>query len=583
MQRALSTRARASVLASAATKYRAGGLSQQVRFAHKELKFGVEGRAALLAGVDTLARAVATTLGPKGRNVLIESSFGSPKITKDGVTVAKAIEFEDKFENIGAQLVRQVASKTNDIAGDGTTTATILTRAIFAEGVKSVAAGMNPMDLRRGITAGVEFVVAELKKRTHLISTKDEIASVATISANGEVAIGRLIADALEKVGKEGVISVQDGKTMNDELEVVEGMRFERGFVSPYFITNQKTQKADFDDAYVLLYDGKISSIHSIVAPLEHAMKSNKPLIIVCEDVDGEALATLVLNKLRGSMKIAAVKAPGFGDNRKAALQDIAVLTGGQLISEEIGLKLEDVKGEMLGRAKKITISKDDTIILGGSGTVADLEERCNLIRDAIATTTSDYEKEKLQERLARLSGGVAVIRVGGASEVEVGEKKDRIDDALNATRAAIQEGIVPGGGVALLYSSDALKTMRLDNEDQNVGVRIVREALRAPCRAIAANAGYQGDVIIGKLLEKNEGKATNTLGFNAATGEYVDMVAKGIIDPTKVVRTALVDAAGVASLMTTTECMIVEAPKPAGGPSGGAPPPYQGDGSGMF
>jgi chaperonin GroEL len=526
----------------------------------------------MLSGVNKLADAVQVTLGPKGRNVVIDQSYGPPKITKDGVTVARAIEFTDRLENIGAQLVRNVASKTNDVAGDGTTTATILTRAIFAEGCKAVAAGMNPMDVRRGITAAVEYVLDALKKSSRTITTKDEITQVATISANGDVAVGQLIANAMEKVGREGVITVQDGKALVDELEVVEGMRFDRGWLSPYFITNPKTQKVEMEKPYILLYDGKISSFASLVPLLEQVLKTpNKPLAIVAEDIEGEALTSLAFNKMRGIAKVVAIKAPGFGDNRKASLQDLAVLTGGQLISEEVGLKLENVTLEQLGSCAKLSASKDDTIILDGDGDKSAIEERCALLRDAITTTSSSYDKEKLQERLAKLSGGVAVIKVGGASEVEVGEKKDRVDDALNATKAAVEEGIVPGGGTALLYATQGLNNVQTQNQDQRVGVDIVRRALQVPAKSIIDNSGLEGAVVIGKLLEEAKGDLGSTRGMNAATGQYVDMIKAGIIDPTKVVRTALTDAAGVASLMTTTEAMIVDIPKeepamPAGG-----------------
>jgi len=522
----------------------------------KDVRFGVEARALMLQGVDKLADAVQVTLGPKGRNVVIEQSFGAPKITKDGVTVAKAIEFADKHQNIGAQLVRQVANKTNDVAGDGTTTATVLTRAIFAEGCKSVAAGMNPMDLRRGINLAVEACVADLKSRTKMISSKEEICNVATISANSDKEIGEMIADAMEKVGKEGVITVQDGQTLENELEVVEGMKFDRGFISPYFSTNPNTQKAEFENPYILLVEKKVSTLQTLLPLLEQVVKVQKPLVIIAEDVDGEALATLVVNKLRGGVNVAAIKAPGFGDNRKATLQDMAVLTGGTVISEDIGMKLETADLSCLGTCKKMTISKDDTVILDGAGGAAAVEERCEVLRDAIVDTSSEYEKEKLQERLAKLSGGIAVIKVGGATETEVSEKKDRVTDALNATRAAVEEGIVAGGGTALLYASKALDGIVTANFDQKVGVDIMRHALTVPCKTIANNAGAEGAVVVGKLLESSD----TTFGFDAQKGEYVDMIAKGIIDPTKVVRTALVDAASNASLMTTTEAMITEA-----------------------
>merc|ERR1719472_704252 len=524
----------------------------------KDVRFGNEARALILAGVDKLADAVQVTLGPKGSNVVLEQSFGPPKITKDGVTVAKGIEFDNKYHNLGAQLVRQVANKTNDIAGDGTTTSTVLCRAIFAEGCKAVAAGMNPMDLRRGINLAVDAVLADLKARTKQISSKEEIRNVATISANSDHNIGELIASAMEKVGKEGVITVQDGKTMEDELEVVEGMKFDRGFISPYFITQPKTQKAEFENPLILLVEKKVSSLQSMLPLLEQVVKTQKPLVIIAEDVDGEALATLVVNKLRGGMSVAAVKAPGFGDNRKATLQDLAVLTGGTVVSEDIGMKLETADMSVLGTAKKVTISKDDTIMLDGAGGKEAIDERCELLRESIADTTSEYEREKLQERLAKLSGGVAVLKVGGATETEVNEKKDRVTDALNATRAAVEEGIVAGGGTALLYATRALKDLPTANFDQKHGVEIMMQALTVPCKTIASNAGAEGAVVVGKLLESTD---TN-LGYDAQIGEYVDMVSKGIIDPAKVVRTALTDAAGVASLMTTTEAMVVELPK---------------------
>merc|ERR1719310_777910 len=487
----------------------------------KDLHFGNEARAMMLKGVNMLADAVQTTLGPKGRNVVIEQSFGAPKITKDGVTVAKSIEFKDKHQNLGAQLVRQVANKTNDVAGDGTTTSTVLCRAIFSEGCKSVAAGMNPMDLRRGINLAVDAVLADLASRTKMISTKEEIKNVATISANSDIEIGEIIASAMEKVGKEGVITVQDGKTLENELEVVEGMKFDRGYISPYFITSPKTQKAEFENPLVLLVEKKVSSLQAMLPLLEQVVKMQKPLVIVAEDVDGEALATLVVNKLRGGMNVAAVKAPGFGDNRKATLQDMAILTGGTVVSEDVGMKLETADLSVLGTCKKITISKEDTIMLDGAGGKEAIEERCDLLRETIADTTSDYEKEKLQERLAKLSGGVAVLRVGGATETEVSEKKDRVTDALNATRAAAEEGIVAGGGTALLYATRALENVTTANFDQKHGVEIMRNALTVPCKTIASNAGEEGAVIVGKLLESTD---TN-YGFNAQVGEYCNMV----------------------------------------------------------
>ena len=538
-------------------------------YAAKELRFGDDCRAGVLAGVEKLADAVQVTLGPKGRNVVIEQPYGGPKITKDGVTVAKAIEFKDKFQNVGASLVKQVASATNDVAGDGTTTATVLTRAILVEGLRSVAAGLNPMDLRRGITMAVDHVVGDLKHRAKMISTQEEIAQVGTISANGEREIGDLIARAMEKVGKEGVITVQDGKTLENELEVVEGMKFDRGYISPYFVTDQKTMKVELEDPFILICEKKISGIQTIIPILEQVIKTQRPLLIVAEDVESEALATLIVNKLRGGLKVCAVKAPGFGDNRKANLQDIAVLTGGQVVSEDLGLRLDKVDTSMLGSAKKVTISKDDTVLLDGAGDKTGIAERCEMIREAIDASSSDYDREKLQERLAKLSGGVAVLKVGGASEVEVGEKKDRITDALNATKAAVEEGIVPGGGTALVYASRTLDTIRSNpaNFDQQVGVDIVQRAIRVPAMTIAKNAGKEGAVIIGKLLE-HEGD--ECYGYNAATDTFEDMVKAGVIDPIKVVRTALLDAASVASLLTTAEAIIVEAPKPEGPAMGG-------------
>lgn len=527
----------------------------------KDIKFGTDARARMLNGVNKLADAVQVTLGPKGRNVVIEQSFGAPKITKDGVTVAKAIEFADKWENMGAQLVRQVASKTNDIAGDGTTTATILTRAILVEGVKSVAAGMNPMDVRRGIQAAVDFVLENLKNNSRTITTKEEIAQVATISANGDVAVGQLIANAMEKVGREGVITVQDGKTLLDELDVVEGMRFDRGYISPYFVTNPKNQRCELEKPYILLYDGKISSLETLLPILESTVRTNRPLVIVAEDVDGEALAALILNKLKGSLKICAVKAPGFGDNRKGILQDLSILTGGTVISEEVGLRLENVTIEQLGQAKKVSVSKDDTIVTGGNGSVESIQERIDLLRATLDASSSEYEREKLRERLAKLSGGVAVIKVGGASEVEVGEKKDRVDDALNATKAAVEEGIVPGGGMALLYSTQGLSTLKVENQDQQVGVELIRRALQVPAKSILDNAGLEGSVVVGKLLEEAKGDLKFSRGMNASNGVYCDMIKAGVIDPTKVVRTALTDASGVASLITTAEAIIAELP----------------------
>ncbi|CEF99267.1 Chaperonin Cpn60 [Ostreococcus tauri] len=523
----------------------------------KDLRFGVEARALMLRGCDTLADAVQVTLGPKGRNVVIEQQYGPPKITKDGVTVAKNIEFSDRMMNLGASLVKQVSVSTNDVAGDGTTTATVLARAIFSEGCKSVAAGMNPMDLRRGINAAVEHVVKELKKNVKMISTTEEIAQVGTISANGEREIGDLIARAMEKVGKEGVITVGDGKTLENELEVVEGMKFDRGYISPYFVNNPKTQKCELENAYVLIVEKKISGLTPLLPVLEAVLKSQRPLLIVAEDVESEALATLIVNKLRGGVKVCAVKAPGFGDNRRSNLQDIAILTGGTLVSEDLGHKLETVDLSMLGQAKKITVSKDDTILMDGAGEEGAIEERCDQLKEAIAETTSDYDREKMQERLAKLSGGVAVLKVGGASEVEVGEKKDRVVDALNATKAAVDEGIVPGGGAALLHASKTLRELEdsMTIFDQKIGVQIIREAIKRPLRTIAMNAGVEGSVVVEKVLAETD----NGIGYNAATGEYTDMVKDGVIDPLKVVRTALTDAASVASLMMTSECMITE------------------------
>lgn len=510
----------------------------------------------------------------QGRNVVIEQPYGGPKITKDGVTVAKAIEFTDRFQNLGASLVKQVASATNDTAGDGTTTATVLTRAILVEGCRSVAAGMNPMDLRRGISMAVDHVVEELKRRAKRISTTEEIAQVGTISANGEREIGDLLARAMERVGREGVITVQDGKTLETELEVVEGMRFDRGYISPYFVTDPKTQKVELEDPLILLVEKKVSGIQSIIPVLEDAMKAQRPLLIVAEDVESEALATLIVNRLRAGLKVCAVKAPGFGDNRKANLADIAALTGATVISEDLGLKLENVEPGMLGGAKKVTVSKDDTVVLNGAGDRAVLDERCESIKAAIEASTSDYDREKLQERLAKLAGGVAVLKVGGHSEFEVGERKDRIVDALNATKAAVEEGIVPGGGTALVYASRSLEDVkeRCANFDQRTGVSIIQKAIRVPAATIAANAGQEGAVIVGKLLERPESEPD--VGYNAATGEFEDLVKAGVIDPIKVVRNALSDAASVSSLLTTAEAVIVDAPKPATGAAaaGGMP-----------
>ncbi|MBB4568584.1 chaperonin GroEL [Rhizobium leucaenae] len=535
--------------------------------AAKEVKFGRSAREKMLRGVDILADAVKVTLGPKGRNVVIDKSFGAPRITKDGVTVAKEIELEDKFENMGAQMVREVASKTNDIAGDGTTTATVLAQAIVREGAKAVAAGMNPMDLKRGIDLAVAEVVKDLQAKAKKINTSEEVAQVGTISANGEKQIGLDIAEAMQKVGNEGVITVEEAKTAETELEVVEGMQFDRGYLSPYFVTNPEKMIADLEDAFILLHEKKLSNLQAMLPVLEAVVQTGKPLLIIAEDVEGEALATLVVNKLRGGLKIAAVKAPGFGDRRKAMLEDIAILTGGTVISEDLGIKLESVTLDMLGRAKKVSISKENTTIVDGAGAKSDIEGRVAQIKAQIEETTSDYDREKLQERLAKLAGGVAVIRVGGSTEVEVKEKKDRIDDALNATRAAVQEGIVPGGGTALLRSSVKI-SVKGENDDQEAGVNIVRRALQAPCRQIAENAGDEASIVVGKILDKNE----DNWGYNAQTGVYGDMISMGIVDPVKVVRTALQDAASVASLLITTEAMIAELPKkdaPAGMPGG--------------
>ncbi len=536
--------------------------------AAKEVRFGSDARARMLRGVDILADAVKVTLGPKGRNVVIDKSFGAPRITKDGVTVAKEIELSDKFENMGAQMVREVASKTNDLAGDGTTTATVLAQAIVREGAKSVAAGMNPMDLKRGIDKAVAHVVEELKKKSKKITTSAETAQVGTISANGETEIGKMIAEAMQKVGNEGVITVEEAKGIQTELDVVEGMQFDRGYVSPYFITNAEKMIADLDKPYILIHEKKLSGLQPMLPLLETVVQSGRPLLIIAEDIEGEALATLVVNKLRGGLKIAAVKAPGFGDRRKAMLEDIAILTGGQVISEDLGIKLETVTLAMLGQAKKILIEKENTTIVEGIGKKADIQGRCAQIRAQIEETTSDYDREKLQERLAKLAGGVAVIRVGGASEVEVKERKDRVDDSLHATRAAVEEGIVPGGGVALARASLNLAKIKVDNDDQRVGIEIVRRALQTPLRQIAENAGEDGAVIAGKVLENDD----YSYGFDAQTGEYKDMIKAGIIDPTKVVRTALQDAASVAGLLVTTEAMIAEKPekKSAGGGGGG-------------
>jgi chaperonin GroEL len=534
--------------------------------AAKDVYFASDARDRMLRGVNVLANAVKVTLGPKGRNVVIEKSFGAPRSTKDGVTVAKEIELSDRFENLGAQMIREVASKTNDKAGDGTTTATVLAQAIVVEGLKSVAAGMNPMDLKRGLDKAVIKVVEEIKNSSRKVTTNDEIAQVGTISANGDVEVGAMIARAMAKVGNEGVITVEEAKTAETELDVVEGMQFDRGYLSPYFITNAEKMEADLEEPLILIFEKKLSSLQPLLPVLEAVVQSGRPLVIIAEDVEGEALATLVVNKLRGGLRVAAVKAPGFGDRRKAMLEDIAILTGGQLISEDLGIKLENVALDMLGKAKKVTITKDDTTIVDGAGDKAGIEGRISQIKKQIEDTTSDYDKEKLQERLAKLAGGVAVIRVGGATEVEVKEKKDRVDDALNATRAAVEEGIVPGGGVALLKASKVLDGFKGDNADQEAGVAIVRRALQAPIRQIAENAGVEGSIVVGKVMENKSA----TFGFNAQTEEYVDMVKAGVIDPAKVVRTALQDAASVAGLMITTEAAIVEAPKKSSGGGGG-------------
>jgi chaperonin GroEL len=540
--------------------------------AAKEVKFAAEARERLLRGVDILANAVKVTLGPKGRNVVIDKSFGAPRSTKDGVTVAKEIELEDKFENMGAQMVREVASKTNDLAGDGTTTACVLAQAIVREGAKAVAAGMNPMDLRRGIDLAVKEVVKHLEKTTKKINSSSEVAQVGTISANGEKAIGDMIAEAMQKVGNEGVITVEEAKSLDTELEVVEGMQFDRGYLSPYFITNAEKMVAELEDPYILLHEKKLSNLQAMLPVLEQIVQSGKPLLIVAEDVEGEALATLVVNKLRGGLKIAAVKAPGFGDRRKAMLEDIAILSGGQVISEDLGIKLENVTLDMLGRARRVRVEKENTTIVDGAGKKNDIVGRCSQIKQQIEDTTSDYDREKLQERLAKLAGGVAVIRVGGATESEVKERKDRVDDALNATRAAVEEGIVPGGGVALLRAKKVVEALKSDNPDVQAGINLISKSLEAPIRQIVENAGVEGSIVVGKVLEKS-----GNFGFDAQAEEYGDLVQKGIIDPTKVVRVALQDAASVASLLIITEAMVAERPKkdsqpsmPGGGGMGG-------------
>jgi chaperonin GroEL len=526
--------------------------------AAKEVKFSVDARDKMLRGVDILNNAVKVTLGPKGRNVVLDKSFGAPRITKDGVTVAKEIELGDKFENMGAQMVREVATKTSDIAGDGTTTATVLAAAIIREGAKAVAAGMNPMDLKRGVDLAVEAIIEDLKKNSKKVTSNAEIAQVGTISANGDKEIGDYLARAMEKVGNEGVITVEEAKSLETELDVVEGMQFDRGYISPYFVTNADKMRAEMEDPYILIYEKKLSALNELLPLLEAVVQTSKPLLIVAEDVEGEALATLVVNKLRGGLKVAAVKAPGFGDRRKAMLQDIAVLTGGQAISEDLGIKLENVTLAMLGKAKKVMIDKENTTIVNGAGKKADIEGRISQIKAQIEETTSDYDREKLQERLAKLAGGVAVIRVGGATEVEVKERKDRVDDAMHATRAAVEEGILPGGGVALLRAAEALKRVKVANEDQKHGIDIVRKALSVPARQIAINAGEDGSVIVGKIVENN----TYGYGFDAQGGEFVDLVKKGIIDPTKVVRQALQGASSIAGLLITTEAMVAELPK---------------------
>jgi len=530
----------------------------------KEVKFSQDARERMLKGVDILANAVKVTLGPKGRNVVLEKSFGAPRITKDGVTVAKEIELEDKFENMGAQMVREVASKTADEAGDGTTTATVLAQSIVKEGAKSVAAGSNPMDLKRGVDLAVRAVIDELKAKSKKVTSNEEIAQVGTISANGDEEIGRFISQAMQKVGNDGVITVEEAKSLETELEVVEGMQFDRGYISPYFITDADKMRVELENPYILVDEKKLSNLQSMLPLLEAVVQSGRPLLVIAEDVEGEALATLVVNKLRGGLKVAAVKAPGFGDRRKAMLQDIAVLTGGQVISEDLGIKLENVTLDMLGKAKKVVITKDDTTIVDGAGKKADIEARVGQIKQQIEDTTSDYDREKLQERLAKLSGGVAVIKVGGATETEVRERKDRVDDALNATRAAVEEGIVPGGGVALLRTLKALDSLKGANEDQKVGINIVRRALQTPLRQIAENAGEDGAVVVGKILDKDE----YNFGYNAATGEYGNLVKQGVIDPAKVVRTALQDAASVAGLLITTEAMVAELPKKSAAPA---------------
>ncbi len=527
--------------------------------AAKEVRFSADARERMLRGVDILADAVKVTLGPKGRNVVIDKSYGAPRITKDGVSVAKEIELSDKFENMGAQMLREVATKTSDLAGDGTTTATVLAQAIVRDGVKAVAAGMNPMDLKRGIDMAVEAVIADIKKHSKPVSTNDEIAQIGTISANGEKEIGAMLAEAVQKVGKEGVITIEEAKSFQTELDVVEGMQFDRGYISPYFVTNSEKMLCELESPYIMIYEKKLTGLQSMLPILEAVVQSGRPLLIIAEDIEGEALATLVVNKLRGGLKVAAVKAPGFGDRRKAMLEDLAILTGAQVISEDVGIKLENVTMDMLGTAKKVSISKDDTTIVDGAGKKEEISARCGQIRAQIADTSSDYDREKMQERLAKLSGGVAVIRVGGATEIEVKERKDRVEDAMHATRAAIEEGIVPGGGVALLRGIKATESLKAGNSDQEVGIRIIRNALAAPCRQIATNAGADGSIVVGKINDS----ADYGFGYDAQTDRYGDLVKFGIIDPTKVVLTALQDAASIASLLITTEAMIAEKPEP--------------------
>src|SRR5271155_1172003 len=545
--------------------------------AAKDIRLSSDARERMLRGIDTLANAVRVTLGPKGRNVVLDKSYGAPRITKDGVTVAKEIELSDKFENMGAQMVREVASKTSSVAGDGTTTATILAHAMVREGVKAVAAGMNPMDLKRGVDMAVDAVVKDIQKRSKKVSTNDEIAQVGTISANGDPEIGRMLAEAMKKVGNEGVITVEEAKSLETELDVVEGMQFDRGYLSPYFITNAEKMLAELEDPYILLHEKKLSSLQALLPILEAVVQSARPLLIVAEDIEGEALAPLVVNKLRGGLKVAAVKAPGFGDRRKAMLEDIAILTGGQVISEDLGIKLESVTLDMLGQSKKLRVEKENTTIVTGAGKKVDIEGRCTQIRQQIEETTSDYDREKLQERLAKLAGGVAVIRVGGSTEVEVKEKKDRVDDAMHATRAAVEEGVVAGGGVALLFASKVLAALNPANNDQKVGIDIVRNAIQSPVRQIAENSGVEGSIVVGKLNDRND----PNFGFDAQSGEYVDMVKGGIIDPTKVVRVALQDAASVAGLLITTEAMIGDRPEPKGA-AAGMPPGGMGGMGGM-